>query len=249
MRMALPSFLKRKDPAATAQGEAAAVAQARARSRRRMIGAAVLLMVGVIAFPLLFETQPRPIPVDIPIEIPRKEGLPPVVAPPKAPRISTGQVQEPATAPAAVPQVEPAAAMPKPEAKPAPAPEAKPAEPKVPPKPEAAAAPKPKPVDKPAPPAPKEVKPASADKAAPETKAAADSRWVVQVGAFADATAARDVRLKIEKMGLKTYTQIVQTEQGRRTRVRLGPFATQDEANRTLARLKAAGLPGAVFAL
>ena len=50
------------------------VQAARSRARRRLIGAAVLLGVGVIGFPLLFETQPRPIPVDIPIEIPRKEG-------------------------------------------------------------------------------------------------------------------------------------------------------------------------------
>ncbi|HVQ04293.1 MAG TPA: SPOR domain-containing protein, partial [Burkholderiaceae bacterium] len=41
-----------------------------------------MLGVGVIGFPLLFETQPRPIPVDIPIEIPRKEGAPSLPLPP-----------------------------------------------------------------------------------------------------------------------------------------------------------------------
>jgi DedD protein len=241
--MALLSIFKRKDTPNSRQAEPVDVAQARARSRRRMIGAAVLLAIGVIAFPLLFETQPRPIPVDIPIEIPRKEGQPPLVAPPKAPRMSSGRVIEP-TAPVAV--SEPVQAPePKPEQKPEPKPAAKP-EPK----------PAPRVEPKPAPPAPKEAKPAATEKPAaaapaPKTEAAdaANARFVVQVGAFADATAARDVRLRIEKMGLKTYTQIVQTEQGRRTRVRLGPFATQDEANRTLSRLKSAGLPGAVITL
>ncbi|KAB2892724.1 MAG: SPOR domain-containing protein, partial [Burkholderiaceae bacterium] len=42
----------------------------RRRARHRLIGAAVLVLVGVVGFPLLFDTQPRPIPVDIPIEIP-----------------------------------------------------------------------------------------------------------------------------------------------------------------------------------
>ena len=42
----------------------------RRRARHRLIGAAVLVLLGVLGFPLLFDTQPRPISVDIPIEIP-----------------------------------------------------------------------------------------------------------------------------------------------------------------------------------
>ncbi|RJP64037.1 MAG: SPOR domain-containing protein, partial [Comamonadaceae bacterium] len=44
----------------------------RRRARHRLIGACVLVLLGVVGFPLLFDTQPRPIPVDIPIEIPAK---------------------------------------------------------------------------------------------------------------------------------------------------------------------------------
>ena len=43
----------------------------RARARRRLIGALVLLVVGVVGFPLLFETQPRPLPLDTPILLPQ----------------------------------------------------------------------------------------------------------------------------------------------------------------------------------
>ncbi len=43
---------------------------ARTRARRRLVGALVLLAIGVIGFPVLFETQPRPLPVDTPIELP-----------------------------------------------------------------------------------------------------------------------------------------------------------------------------------
>ena len=71
-------------PAAAAGDSAQALDAARMRARRRLIGAVVLLGIGVIAFPLLFETQPRPIPVDIPIEIPRKDNAPALVVP--APR-------------------------------------------------------------------------------------------------------------------------------------------------------------------
>ena len=44
-----------------------ALREVRARARTRLMGATVLLLVGVIGFPLLFETQPRPVPVDLPI--------------------------------------------------------------------------------------------------------------------------------------------------------------------------------------
>ncbi|MDQ6679903.1 MAG: SPOR domain-containing protein, partial [Pseudomonadota bacterium] len=82
--MGLLSLFKRtgEAPAGTAATEPAdAVKEARTRARRRLIGAVVLLVVGVIGFPLVFETRPRPIPVDIPIEIPKKDGVPALVMP------------------------------------------------------------------------------------------------------------------------------------------------------------------------
>jgi DedD protein len=80
--------------------------------------------------------------------------------------------------------------------------------------------------------------------------AAADSqRYVVQVGAFADANAARDIRLKVEKLGLRTYTQVAQTPDGNRIRVRVGPFASRGEADAALAKAKGAGLAAVVLTL
>src|SRR5687767_35130 len=86
------------------------VQAARSRARRRLIGAAVLLGVGVIGFPLLFETQPRPIPVDIPIEIPRKEGAPSLPLPP--PRTASAAPAVPARVASGVTTSEPARAAP-----------------------------------------------------------------------------------------------------------------------------------------
>src|SRR6516164_4895784 len=77
-------FKRSNDPAAaSAPGDTSdAVQQARTRARRRLIGAVILLGIGIIGFPLVFETRPRPIPVDIPIEIPKKENPPPLAMPP-----------------------------------------------------------------------------------------------------------------------------------------------------------------------
>lgn len=62
-----------------AQGDS--VETLRRRARHRLIGAAVLVLVGVVGFPLLFDTQPRPIAVDVPIEIPDRNQVAPMVVP------------------------------------------------------------------------------------------------------------------------------------------------------------------------
>ena len=73
-RMGLFSNFQRGSDAAPAAAEAGDPVQvARTRARQRLIGAVVLVVVGVIGFPLVFETQPRPISLDIPIEIPRRD--------------------------------------------------------------------------------------------------------------------------------------------------------------------------------
>ena len=209
------------------------VREARVRARRRLIGAALLLGVGIIGFPLLFETQPRPIAVDIPIEIPSREVAPALQSPAAGPdRVGPG--------PQAAP---PGEAPPKPaETRPDPKPEAKP-EVKIESKAEA-----PKPViaevRKPAETASK------ADTAKDNNDAAKDDgRFVVQIGAFAEASGAREARMKVEAMGLKTYTQVIESSSGRRIRVRVGPYATKAEADKAASRIKSGGLQAAVLVL
>jgi len=83
----------------------------------------------------------------------------------------------------------------------------------------------------------------------PEKAAADTGRFVVQVGAFADAAAARETRLKVEKLGLKTYTQVASTPSGNRIRVRVGPFTSRGEADKALAKARDAGLTAVVLTL
>jgi DedD protein len=227
-------FTKRDSAGATPASAATAnvmtgeqAEQARVRARRRLIGAVVLLGIGVIAFPLLFETQPRPIAVDIPIVIPPRDGAPPLALPP--PRSAA---KPEASAPVvAAPPPPPTTVAEKPIEAPAPAP-AKAIEPPAPPKPAAAAAPAAKPAGE-------TTKPT----------AQANGRFVVQIGAFSDTAAVRDVRSKAEKAGLATFTQTVDTADGKRTRVRVGPFASREEAEKAAAQAKAAGLGGSVLTL
>lgn len=272
--MGLFSFLKRDDAADAAAPKKSAKSGAKAsaaddvqvlrvRARRRLIGAAVLVAAGVVGFPLIFETQPRPMPVDLPIDIPRKEAAPPLTVPTREPLAQADAVVKPAlpVAPAASAELpaEPKAAD-KPASKPAEKPVDKPAEKMAEKAPEKPAA---KPAEKPA----DKLADKAHDKAADKPKAANDgaraqallegkdpaaanaARYIVQVGAFSENKAAQEVRVKVEKLGLKTYAQAVDTADGRRVRVRLGPFASRDEAERAAAKLKSAGMPGSILTL
>jgi len=257
--MGLLSFFKRRaDAASNAAGPgepAEVVQQARTRARQRLIGAAVLVVIGVIGFPLVFETRPRPVPVDIPIDIARKEGAAPAAAPVARPVAVAPVVAPPAVAAAPREEVitetrteaghEVASAALPTASKPALAvPEAALAKPKP-------AAETAKPASKPVPPsAPAEAARAKALlEGAPPAATSDNARFVVQVGAFSEAAAARETRLKVEKLGLKTYTQVAQTAAGSRIRVRVGPFASRDEADKAMAKAKSAGITAVVLTL
>lgn len=240
-------------------GPAETIDGMRRRARHRLIGAALLVLVGVVGFPLLFDTQPRPIPVDIPIDIPDKAKVKPLsiggvdavvkVEKPVStvePAVKDSKLTAeasldpkeevvPARPAAKVEKVEKVEKIEKAEKVAAAKPEAKPE-----PKPEA------KPVHKP------EEDGAKA-KALLEGKAAAadagGERFIVQVGAFADTAKAREARQKLEHAGLKTYTQVVDTKDGPRTRVRVGPFANKTEADKAAGKIKALDLSASILAL
>ena len=223
----------------------------RRRARHRLIGAAVLVLIGVMGFPLLFDTQPRPIAVDIPIEIPDRNKVKPL-APLRQPAAQAPSVSGPVTvAPAAASSPvaaasQPAAlaqADPKPEAKAESKPEGKP-DSKFDPKPEPKLAAKP------------EASPDTGAKALAllegkptDEPAAADGRFVVQVGAFADPAKARETRLRLERAGLKTYTHVAETKDGPRTRVRVGPFGSRGEADKAAEKIKGLDLPANILTL
>ena len=71
----------------------------------------------------------------------------------------------------------------------------------------------------------------------------------MQVGAFADAAAAQEVQEKLQRAGFKAYTQVVNTKDGKRTRVRVGPLEGRAEADKAAARVKGLGLAASVQTL
>lgn len=225
--MAFFKFRKGGDESLATPHQPESVEAMRRRAKHRLIGAAALVLIGVVGFPLLFDTQPRPIAVDIPIDIPDRNKVKPLALPSqqgaKAPVVSGPVTPPPApvsdekVATAGVPSV-PAAI--KTEAKADTKAESKG-------RPEAKAS----------------AKAEAAD------KAAADGRFVVQVGAFADAAKAREARVKVEKAGLKTYTHVAETKEGKRIRVRVGPFGTRADADKAADRIKGLNLPASILTL
>ena len=110
----------------------------------------------------------------------------------------------------------------------------------------AAAAPPVPPSPEPVTAAPKETaketpKPAKAAPAKP-----AGGQFAVQVIALADAEKAKQMQAKISAAGIKAYTEIVKTAKGDVTRVRAGPYATREAAEKAREQLKAIGMNGNV---
>lgn len=231
----------------------------RKRARHRLIGAAVLVLLGVICFPLLFDSQPRPIAVDISIEIPDKNKVKPLrpPAPAASASVAVGVAAKPAASAEVVvaPSVVSASAAPssrtaagsvssdgmiteyasKPTPKAPSKPEGKPAE---------------KAADKaPAPDAPKSTAAASTKDADKKPAAATEGRFIVQIGAFADSAKAHEARIKLERAGFKTYAQVIESKEGRRIRVRVGPFPNKHEAEKVGEKIKKLDLPVGILEL
>ena len=259
--------------------QAESVEELRRRARQRLIGAVVLVLAGVIVFPMVFDTQPRTVPVKVSISIPDRNtaGALVIGAATTADAakgavgagLADGEEQVPASPAKPAAAAAPTAAPPQPApaegaeakapAKPEPKAEAKPepkSEPKAEPKHAVASTPAPAPApttsstaDAARARALLEGKSGAAAAATPAANAQAD-RFIVQVGAYADQAKVREVRARLERVGLKTYAQDIQGKEGARTtRVRLGPFASRAEAAKVLDRIKGLGLDGAILTL
>ncbi len=222
--MAFFQFRKGREEPAAPPEPAQSVETMRRRALHRLIGAALLVLAAVIGLPLVFDNQPRPIALDLPIEIADKAKVAPLKAPPASAAAVLVATDEPASAPTA--QAAPAEEMMPPEKPAAVSPEAVP---------QGSSAPKPQ---------------AMIEEIAPPSKAASSEvRFVVQVGAFAEAEKVREVRRSVESTGLRTYTQVVETKEGSRTRVRVGPFADRAQAQAAAEKIRKQGLGATILTL
>jgi DedD protein len=212
--------------------------QLKRRARRRLVGAIALVTFVVIILPLLLDKEPGPAGPSLDVQIPKpgsggfasRVGTPagqPPVAPVPEKKVEASPARSELSAAKAEPhsnKAELSAVKTGPSA--------------------VKAEPSPAVVDKAA-----EVPALAADKAEQERALAAlrDEAWVVSLDAFSDAKNVKQLRTKLSAAGLKSYTEPVKTSKGELTRVRAGPFASKEAAEKARTQLEAMGLkPGAV---
>lgn len=195
------------------------------RARRRLIGAVALALLAAIVLPMVMDHQPAPPLKDIQVRIPSPdEGATQKVLPPAKPAAKTDI--KPIAKPEQKAEAKPESKLEvKPEAKAEIKPELKP-EVKADSKPEA------------------RNEPAANDK--PANPAVDGEAWEVQLGAYSEPGRVKILLAKLKELGVPAYTEKVDTPAGSRTRVRAGPFASQEAAEKARARVKIIGVDGPV---
>lgn len=221
------------------------------RARRRLIGAVVLVLAVVIVLPMILDPEPKPLNDDIAIQIPSRdahvsalaspldkeavdEAAPGAEAADKDANKDANVADKPTSAPvlAAPSQADTSAAT----AVSIP----------VPPVPIQRA---PAPAKRVEPPALSEEQRALAilqGKSVPPAPSPsvppAKHSFAIQVAALATQEKIDELRNKLSAAGIKSYTQKVATEAGERTRIRVGPFASREAAEKTRVQIAKLGL-------
>lgn len=187
----------------------------RRKARRRLVGAVVLTLAAVVILPMVLENEPRPTVQDIDLRIPAPdkagEFVPAVAVPPEAP-VEPKVIE--ASGGSAASAIETASVVQAATATPA-APAAKASETAK--APEAAKTPE----------------------AVKQDKQAVAEAFVVQVGAYSNATTAKQEFDKLKGWGFKmAYTE----KTGDKVRVRVGPYAERAKAEKVREMLEKHGL-------
>ena len=218
----------------------------RKRARRRLVGAIALVTIIAVFLPMVLDHEPKLVSQDVSIQIPSPNsgaftskivpvapGVKPAPEVPAKPEVTSGSdvpAQASLTGKSAAPKVA---------ARPADAPT-------VPAVTDTEAAPPKKAVpEKPQPASNPAEKPAAAEKN--KARAKEGTAYVVQVAALNDTDKAKQIREQLAAAGVKVYTEVVPTAKGNVTRVRAGPFASRDDAEKARDKLKGMGLSGNVL--
>jgi DedD protein len=197
----------------------------RRKLRRRLIGAAALTLAVVVILPMVLDREPKATGEDIELRIPSpdkvgefvpgKEAEEIVEVPASAVSAATSSV----SVVSAVAETAPAATASLPITK------AVPAQPVV----EKPSVKSPEKVPAPVKPAAHQVTP---------DNASSSTGFVAQVGAYSNADTARHELAQLKEWGFKAYTE----KAGDKTRVRVGPYAERDKADKVRLLLEKHGL-------
>jgi DedD protein len=221
------------------------------RARRRLVGAIALAALAAVVLPMVMDQSPQAPVADVQIRIPGQEQAPafnPKTKSAEAPKASVPVVAQAASPASSKPEAIPVA--PPVKAEPATKPTEKTTE-KAADKPveKPAAKPTEKPADKPtAKTAEDDSRRAAALLAGKAPDAAANGQFVILIGAFANPANVKQLQTKLGEIGVKTFTEPLESPQGNKTRVRAGPFPNRDAADKALDRMKRIGVNGIVTA-
>ncbi len=236
----------------------------RRRANRRLLGASVLLLIAIIAVPMFLEREPPPLPDNVDVRIPAVDGskfepkMPDAkkgaAVAPEVPAITEPSGAQAGTPPAPAVAVAAAAAgaaaakgVVTRESQMEAAKEALKETPVAPPK----AATKETPKE--APKAPEKAAEKTVPKEAPKEAAKETPRkpgqLVVQLIAVRDASAAKETYDKARALKFPTYTETLDVANGKVTRVRVGPYDTQQAAEKARAKLAQSGFEAKVITL
>lgn len=197
------------------------------RARRRLVGAAALALAAIIVLPMVMDQEPKPQTQDVQVRIPSQDA--PRLSPLRPPDTKAGTASGATTTPGVTDDAKTTARV---ESSKPPVEARKQAAPGVQPRGEA-------------------VKPSTASgvkaeaghaKGQSKKEAQGDGQWVLQLGAYREQANVRQLQAHLRELGYPTYTEKVETAQGPRTRVRGGPFATRQAAERAQAQLKKIGV-------
>lgn len=219
--------------------------QLKKRARRRLVGAIALVLLAVVFLPMVLDKEPKPVGQDIAIRIPSQEDTPfkpQAAAPAVAAKLIPAAPVEPQKAAESQPVASEAA---KQETDKAAAPGEQ--------QPDKAAAGKPaaeqaemKPAATPHTEA--QQKPATPTTTAKPETTAKSQGYLILLGAFANLDNAKQRQAKLNELGIRFYTEKIKTPSGEKLRVRAGPYATREEAEKVLGRLKTQGIKDGIVA-
>jgi len=226
--------------------------QLKKRARRRLVGAIAFVSVVAVVLPVVMDHEPRQAVQDVEIRIPGQDEKP------FAPKFAEAPTATPAEKPPVAAAKPPADAESRPTARVLEAEKDKPAEkpvdkplPKVDKTPEKPAA---KPVEK-APEKPvaknddaKRAAAILAGQGAEAKQPAKSGEYMVLIGAFSNEANVKNLKTKLGEQGIKTYSEPLDTPQGKKTRVRAGPFASREAAEKALEKMQRIGVSGVISA-
>lgn len=178
------------------------------RARRRLVGAVALVLAAIIILPMVLDSEPKPLPSDLTIEIPAKDAAL------NKPRTPTLRAVEPASA---LDQKEEVVEM-------------------------LAAR-------------PADARPVDAEAAAGGGAGAAteadgrQTKFMVQVGAFASQEKVNEMRGRLKAAGIVSHTQKISTDGGDRVRIRVGPFNSRPDADKMRVKLSGMGVTATISPL